>query len=68
MQMHTETACSNLAQLDRVRAVRAIHLSLLHINAGEKMGFDCLDNAGLKRALTECLAQAGHVAFSGETA
>lgn len=63
MQMRTETVCDNLANLDPVKAVRAIHLSLLHINAGEKLGFECLDNADLKRALEECLAQAGHIAF-----
>ena len=63
MTMHTEKFCNSVANIDPIKAVRAIHLSLLHINAGEELGFECLDSAELKRALTECLTQGGHVAF-----
>jgi hypothetical protein len=63
MTFHTETACETLDKLDPVKAIRAIHFAALQIAAGERMGFDCLDNRDLLAMLRACLRDAGHIGY-----
>lgn len=66
--MHTELYCTTLDQLDRVKAVRAIHEALLQLAATSRAaGDEGFDNAPAIAALGECLAQAGRVGYGGET-
>jgi hypothetical protein len=64
MAYHSEIYCSTLGNLDPVKAIRAIHFALLQIEAGEKIGFDCLDFDGLKADLATCMRDAGHVGYT----
>lgn len=63
--MQTETYCTALDNLDRVKAVRAIHQAYLQLAAlmpaATAEGYD---NAPAARALVECLQDAGHIGFS----
>lgn len=63
MRFYTETVCETLPELDRVKAIRAIHRALFQFEAGEKLGFDCLDNSDAIAELRACLRDAGHVGY-----
>lgn len=50
--------------MDFYKAIRAIQRALLQLEAGEKFGFDCLDNADTISALRACLIDAGHIGYA----
>lgn len=60
--MHTEIYCETLENLDKVKAIRAIHQALLQLVAIET-GSDDVDNFPAMLALRELMADAGHIAF-----
>lgn len=66
MRFYTEKVCASLERLDRAKAIRAIHEALLQLEAGEKLGFDCLDNSTAIAALRECMRDAGHIGYPPE--
>lgn len=61
--MHTERYCQTLDNLDRTKAVRAIHQALLQLAAHER-GADSLDNRQAIADLRDCLKDAGHMGFT----
>lgn len=62
--MHTELYCPTLADLDLVKAIRAIHQAHLQL-AALWANVDCeyFDNGPALAALAECLSDAGHPDF-----
>lgn len=62
--MHTETYCPNLANLDPVKAIRAIQQAELQLRALDEF-VDCehYDNGPALDALRECLRDAGHPGY-----
>jgi hypothetical protein len=68
VDFYTEKVCTSLEALDPAKAIRAIHRALLQIEAGEKLGFDCLDNADTIDALRACMIDAGHLGYLPEGA
>lgn len=64
--MHTEIYCETLENLDKVKAIRAIHQALLQLvaieNTSTSSGND-YDNMPAILALRELMADAGHIAF-----
>lgn len=68
MDFYTEKVCTSLEALEPAKAIRAIHRALLQLEAGEKLGFDCLDNSDAIAALRECMRDAGHIGYAPEVA
>jgi hypothetical protein len=69
--MHTELYCPDLGNLDRIKAIRAIHQALLQLSAiGGQVDVDgtTYDNAPSIAALEACMVEAGHVGFGGHHA
>ena len=66
--MDTEKYCSNLENLDKTQAIRAIHeayLQLKAIKAYEHIKSDnWFDNEPILRNLEKCLESAGHIGFN----
>ena len=66
MTMHTEMYCDSLDNLDRAKAVRAIHEAWLQLSRmGHRPEIDgtTFDNALVLHALATCLHDAGHMNF-----
>lgn len=63
--LHTELYCPTLDQLDRTKAIRAIHQAWLQLTALTN-NVDCedYDNLPAIKALGDCLRDAGHPAFT----
>lgn len=61
--MHTDIYCLKLADLDRVKAVRAIHQAWLQLRAHDKIDHEPFDNEPALAALADCLKDAGHPGF-----
>lgn len=61
----TETYCETLGNLDRARAIRAIHEAHLQLAALTRQ-CDCehFDNAPAITALADCLREAGHTGYT----
>jgi hypothetical protein len=63
--MDTERYCLTLDQLDREKAIRAIHQAYLQLAATMPAAIaEGYDNTPAARALVECLKDAGHMGFN----
>lgn len=62
--MHTEMYCDRLADLDRAKAIRAIHQAYLQLNATREAAMaESFDNKPSIAALASCLKASGHPGF-----
>lgn len=62
--MHTELYCTNLDDLDNVKAIRAIHQAYLQLKATKELvEEDGFDNETAMNALEKCLSEVGHKTF-----
>jgi hypothetical protein len=60
----TDRYCFALDNLDRAKAIRAIHQALLQLQALANVADEnSFDNAPAIEALTECMADARHIGF-----
>lgn len=60
---HTEIYCTSLDNLDRAKAIRAIHQAYLQLSAiGSRV--EDFDNDPAMAALSDCLKAAGHPGFA----
>lgn len=67
--MHSEIYCTNLDNIDKVKAIRAVQEAFLQLSAiGERVEVDGMeyDNAPALEALREVLIDAGHIGFENE--
>jgi hypothetical protein len=66
MTMHTDKYCDNLDNLDRAKAIRAIHEAWLQLSAmghRPEINGTTYDNVPALHALADCLHEAGHMGF-----
>lgn len=65
--MHTEIYCDNLDNLDKAKAVRAVHQALLQLqaigNRAQNNGIT-YDNSPAIKALIDVMIDVGHAGFS----
>lgn len=65
--MHTERYCKTLDNLDRVKAIRAIHEAHLQLCAAKSGRVENLDHTPALESLWECLSDAGHAGTESES-
>lgn len=64
MTMHTELYCKNLAAIDPVQAIRAIHQCYLQLNATKDVALtESYDNNPALAACASILKDCGHPGF-----
>jgi S-methylmethionine-dependent homocysteine/selenocysteine methylase len=62
--MHTELYCDKLADVDPVKAIRAVHQAYLQLNATKDVALtESYDNKPSIAALSSILKTAGHPGF-----
>ena len=62
--MSTERYCETLDNLDRAKAIRAIHEALIQLQAAKAGRLDNLDHGPALESLNDCMKDAGHPGFT----